>query len=125
MAVTAKQVYDMALSLIDEVTEVGAITPDTPKYYEARSKTILTQLQAELLPADVEPVVISDLSENLIVSDKIAITVLPYGLAAHLLIQEDVNTASYFNARYDELKRKAVTSIEDIEDTMDVLGGMQ
>lgn len=120
--VTAKQVYDMALVLIDEVTEVGAVTPDTPKYYESRARSILTQLQTELLPASQIPEVITDLSQNLLVSDRLALSVLPYGLAAHLLITEDINTASYFNARYDEMKRKTVTSIEPIEDVYNVLG---
>lgn len=123
--VTAKQVYDMALVLIDEVTEVGAVTPDTPKYYESRSKSILTQLQTELLSASQEPEVITDLTQALILPDRVAITVLPYGLAAHLLLTEDVNTASYFNARYDELKKKTVTKIEPITDSIGVLGGMQ
>ncbi|MBN8200481.1 hypothetical protein [Bacillus sp. NTK034] len=123
--VTAKQVYDMALVLIDEVTEAGEIVPDTPKYYESRAKTILTQLQTELLPASQEPEVITDLTQSLKVADRIAITVLPYGLAAHLLLTEDINTASYFNARYDELKRKTLTAIEPITDVLDVLGGMQ
>ncbi|WP_394139553.1 hypothetical protein [Cytobacillus oceanisediminis] len=121
--VTAKQVYDMALVLIDEVTEVGAVTPDTPKYYESRAKSILTQLQTELLPASQIPEVINDLSQELKLSDRIAISVLPYGLAAHLLLTEDINTASFFNARYDEMKRKMVTVIEPIEDKYSILGG--
>jgi hypothetical protein len=125
MSVTGKQVYDMAMVLIDEVTEIGSVQPDTPKYYETRSKSILTTLQAELLPPSETPTVITDLTQDLDVSDRIALLVMPYGLASHLLVQEDVNTASYFNARYDELKRKIPTDFEDIEDNLGVLGGMQ
>ena len=84
----------------------------------------MTQLQTELLPLPQTPEVITDLSQNLLISDRVAITVLPYGLAAHLLLTEDVNTASFFNARYDELKRKTPTSIHPIEDSLGVLKGM-
>lgn len=123
--VTAKQVYDMALVLIDEVTEMGNVSPDTPKYYESRARSILTQLQTELIPVDSEPEIITSLSQELLVSDRVAITVLPYGLAAHLLLTEDVNTASFFNARYDELKRRTPSGITPIKDKYNVAGGMQ
>ncbi len=125
--VTGKQVYDMALVLIDEVTEVGEALPDTPRYYEAKSRMILSQLQAELLPVSKQPVVITDLTKPLLVSDRLAISVLPYGLAAHLLMTEELNmnAASFFNARYDELKAKQTTSIQPITDSLGVLGGMQ
>lgn len=125
--VTGKQVYEMALVLIDEVTEVGEALPDTPKYYEAKSKAVLSQLQAELLPLSQSPVVITDLTKPLLVSDRVAISVMPYGLAAHLLMTEELNmnAASFFNARYDELKAKKATSIQPITDSIGVLGGMQ
>lgn len=114
----------MALVLIDEVTEVGTIAPDTPKYYESRAKSILTQLQTELLQVSQDPEIITDLSQSLLLPDRVAITVLPYGLAAHLLLTEDVNAASFFNSRYEELKKKTPTSILLIEDSIGVLGGM-
>ncbi|WP_243299140.1 hypothetical protein [Bacillus litorisediminis] len=125
MAVTGQQVFDMAMVLIDEVSETGNIVADNPEYYRARSIKILTLLQAELMRVSETPVVINDLSQNLSLSDKQCLTVLPYGLAAHLLIQEDVNTASFFNARYDELKRRSPATIEPITDVNNVLGGMQ
>lgn len=124
MAVTGKQVYDMALVLIDEVLETGNIVADQPQYYQAKAKSILTTLQTELLPVSIEPVVITSLDDELLLSDKVSLLVLPYGLAAHLLIQEDVNTASFFNARYDELKGRRTASIQPIEDVNDVTGGM-
>jgi len=119
--VTAKQVYDMALVLIDEVTEAGSVTPETPKYYEIRTKSILTQLQTELLPASQVPEAITDLNQSLLLSDRIALSVLPYGLAAHLIMNEDVHTASFFNARYDELKKKMPTKIQPITDAYNVV----
>jgi hypothetical protein len=117
MAVTAKQVYDAALVLMDEVTETGNIITDQPEYYKAKALQILTTLQTELLPLSVAPVPIIDINQNLLVSDRTALLVLPYGLAAHLLLADDMNLASFLNARFDELKRKLQTGgIQPIKD---------
>jgi hypothetical protein len=123
MAVTGQQVYDIALVHIDEVLETGDITADNPAYYKSKALSILTTLQAELLPLSVSPVVVTDLAQNLLVNDRVALTALPYGLAAHLLMIDDPNTASFFNARYDELKRKIPTAAVPITDVYNVLGG--
>jgi hypothetical protein len=50
------------------------------------------------------------------IDDRSSLTILPYGLAAHLLINEDQNRAAFFNARYDELKRKRPANIVRIKD---------
>lgn len=45
---------------------------------------------------------------------------MPYGLAAHLLLDENPTAASFFNQRYEELKASLraglPTMSEDIED---------
>jgi hypothetical protein len=118
MAVTGKQIFDAALVLMDEVTETGNVVTENPDYYKVKALNILTTLQAELLPLSSTPVPITDLSQNLLVSDRTALLVLPYGLAAHLLLADDMNLASFLNARYDELKRKmatgGITPIKDV-----------
>lgn len=120
MPVTAKQVFDIALVHIDEVLETGDITADPINYYKAKSLKILTTLQAELLPLSAMVTPITSLDDFILLSDKMALTVLPYGLAAHLLMVDDPNTASFYNARYDELKRKIPTG--GIVQTIDVYG---
>lgn len=122
MAVKAKQVYDLALVLMDEVQENGSITPDQPEYYETKALSILTLLQAELLPTT--PAAITDLSQDMSVPDKTALTVLPYGLGAHLLMSEDMSIASFLNARYEELKKKTPTTITKIDDVYGI-GGVE
>ena len=122
--VTGEQVYNLALALIDEVTETGAFTPDNPDYYKNKSLSFLTMLQTELVRQDVTPEVITTLAQPLLLADRLALTVLPYGLAAHLLMSEDQTLASFFNARYDELKRKIPTQTEPITDKYNVLNGL-
>lgn len=123
MPVTGKQVYDIALVHIDEVLETGDISADPKNYYEAKAIKILTTLQAELLPLTATIAPINSLDDVLTLSDRIALTILPYGLAAHLLIVDDPNTAAFYNARYDELKRKLPSGgIVSITDVYGVLG---
>jgi hypothetical protein len=119
MAVTAQQVLNLAATLIDDISESGAVLFDEPDNYNAKTLSILTILQAELIP---NPTVLTDINQELSVSDKVALMVLPYGLAAHLMMNDsDQNIASYFNARYDELKRKQPVKIAPITDVYGVI----
>lgn len=122
MAVTGQQVLNRALALMDEVIETGAITTDTPEYYKTKAINILNILQVELLPLSATITPITDLTQNLQVTDRIAYLVLPYGLAAHLLIVDDIGISSFWNARYEELKRKLPTG--GITPIVDVYGVM-
>lgn len=53
------------------------------------------------------PTIITALTDTLQIDDVTARTVLPYGLAAHLLIKEDSDVADFFNQRFEELKSNA------------------
>jgi hypothetical protein len=70
------------------------------------------------------PIPITALTNDMQVDDVTAVKVIPYGLAAHLLIGENDSKASYFNGRYEELKaeasKKGPASFEKITD---VYGG--
>jgi hypothetical protein len=124
MAVTGEQVYDQALVLMDEVTDNGEVLANNPTYYKAKTKSILTMLQAELMSQSETPGVITDLTQELALDDRIALLTLPYGLAAQLLLQDDVSSAAFFNARYEELKKKYRSEFEEITDVYDVSGGV-
>lgn len=53
------------------------------------------------------PTIITALTETLQIDDITARTILPYGLAAHLMLNENAAAASYFNGRFEELKSSA------------------
>jgi hypothetical protein len=53
------------------------------------------------------PDTITALTDTLQVDDVTAKTIMPYGLAAHLMLEENTDTASFFNGRYEELKAMA------------------
>lgn len=138
MATTAQWVFERAMALMDELNEStgSADTADT-KEYKNRTLSILNILQAECYPASdtyqvtqpgKRPVLppLTDLSQNIGLDDGICQGVLPYGLAAHLLVDENPATASYFNQRYEELLSNMKVGLpalsENIEDLYGCIG---
>lgn len=124
MAVTGEQVFEIAMKLMDEVNDNGSISEGDTLTYKGKSPSILTTLQTELLPNTQTPVIITDLTNDLLISDRIALLILPYGLAAHLMLTEDTSVASFFNSRYEEMRSKVPVTIETITDKHDVLSGL-
>ena len=101
---------------MDEVNEnSGATDTADTRAYRNRTPLILTALQGELYPhSDTYPrgdtgaerpvcPPVTDLDAPLAIDDVLASVVLPYGLAAQLLLQEDAAAASFFQQRYEEL----------------------
>lgn len=114
---TAQQVFEIAMNIMDEETQDGTYN-GYPEEYKRKSWSILTLLQSELSPG--VPSVVIDETSILYIDDRTCLSVLPYGLAAHLLLTEDPVRASYFNNRYDELKRKRPSKITKITDVYSV-----
>lgn len=110
MPVTGQQTFELSLALIDEVTRAGTIdlSDDSLK---AKALKFLTIIQAELMPAATINMIVSDLANELLLTEREALLVAPYGLAAHLTIQDDATSASYFQQRYEELRKKKKAKI--------------
>ena len=138
MATTAQWVFDKAMHLMDEVNEsTGETDTSDTKEYKNRTIPILNILRVECFPASdtyevVEPgkrpicPEIPDFDTPIGLDDGICQGVLPYGLAAHLLLDENPDVASYFNARYTELLaeyRKAIPT--GSADITDLYGGIE
>ena len=138
MATTAQWVFDKAMHLMDEVNEsTGETDTSDTKEYKNRTIPILNILRVECFPASdtyevVEPgkrpicPEIPDFNTPIGLDDGICQGVLPYGLAAHLLLDENPDVASYFNARYTELLaeyRKGIPTGSG--DITDLYGGIE
>lgn len=119
MTVTAQEVFVMAMNLMDEESQDGTYE-GYPEEYKKKSWSVLTMLTAELLQShdpSIAPIPVTNAQNVLQLDDSTCLTTLPYGLAAHLIMEEDQTRAAYFNARYDELKRFkpiVATSIIDV-----------
>lgn len=118
----ADWVFSRAIHLMDEQNETtgATLTSDTQEY-RLRTLSILNVLRGELFPysdtygdVDVEagrrPVcpMILNFDDPICLDDVICQTVMPYGLAAHLLLGENDTLASFFNQRYEEELANAI-----------------
>lgn len=132
---TAQRVFDITMGLIDEVNENSGETDtaDT-REYKVRTLLILNALRGELYPysdtynvetAGERPIVsvIQDFDTPIDLDDYICQSVMPYGLAAHLLLDENPASASFFQQRYEELRNNLSKGFpQDGEAITDVYG---
>lgn len=127
---TANWVFDRAIHLMDEQNETnGKTRTQDTKEYEYRTLSILNVLRNELYPysdtyevrtAGRRPVCVelTSMEQPIDLDDALCQSVLPYGLAAHLLLGENDTMASFFNQRYaemlNELRSRSTAEWEDI-----------
>lgn len=137
MATTAQWVFEKAMHLMDEVNEsTGAADTNDTKEYKNRTLPILNILRIECFPASDNYTVttpgkrpvcpeIKDFYSEIGMDDGICQGVLPYGLAAHLLLDENPAVASYFQQRYEEALSAAGRGIPaGSEEIIDLYGGI-
>jgi hypothetical protein len=111
---TAQDVFEAAIALMDSQNENGEADTADNAEYKNRTLPILNLLRGELYPysdtyetdENERPIatLIRRFDKPLDLDDYICQSVMPYGLAAHLLLAEDPATANFFQQRYDELK---------------------
>lgn len=134
---TAQRVFDIAMGLMDEVNEsTGATDTSDTREYKVRTLLILNALRGELYPySDTFPTpengkrpivgVIEAFEDIIGLDDYICQTVMPYGLAAQLLADENPNVAGFLQQRYEELRdglaRGLPQEAGEIEDIYGVL----
>ena len=135
---TAQWVFEKTMFLMDEASEsFGQADTAQTLDYKNRTVPILNVLRLECYPCSdtrqqaepgKRPVCpeITSLDEPLPLDDYLCQCVLPYGLAAHLLLDENPPLASFFQQRYQELLRAAHTSLPTgSEDIIDLYGGVE
>ena len=135
MATTAQQVFEFAMDLMDERGADGFIPAGDTAEYRNRTLSILNMLRGELYPysdsysSDGEegrPIAtyIKNFTVPIELDDHICQSVMPWGLAAALLVDENPSVASYFQQKYDENKALLQKGLPTVsEDIIDVYGG--
>lgn len=143
-SITGMDVFQRAITMMDELDDSGKYRHDDTVEYQNRTVSILNVLQGELYfysdtfpkwqewEAGRRPILqpITSLYETLDLDDYCAGTVMPYGLAAHLLLDENPTAAGFFQQRYEELLRGLqqgkgkLSASEDIEDLYGSNGGL-
>jgi len=126
----AQYVFETAVTIMDSLSDTGKADVADNNEYKNRTLKLLNLLRGELYPysdtyekdEEGRPIaaLIRDFEKPIDLDDYICQTVMPYGLAAHLLLQEDPAAANFCQQRYDELKAKLSIGLpaksEDIED---------
>ena len=117
---SAQEVFDAALALMDE-GEGGSLEPEPG--FSDRALKLMNSLRAEILSllgdrglyAPIENME----SELEGLSPAFALGALPYGIAAHLLIDEQSAMSAFYHERYTELifafSKCAKSQSEDIK----------
>lgn len=131
MATTAQDIFDVTMGMMDEVSDDNQTDTADTLEYKNRVVRILNVLAPELYPysdtyevdeLNERPILrkIKTLTEAIDLDDYCCRTVLPYGLAAQLLLDENPSAAGFYQQRYEELreglKRGLPVMSEDITD---------
>lgn len=133
---TARAVFDKAMYLMDAQSESsGATINGDTKEYQVRAVGILNSLLDRVYPASdtfrfsgrTRPALddIQSLNDELDLDARILREVLPNGLAAKLLSEENPAQSNYFQQRFEEgLALAAAQAPAHFEDIDDAAGGM-
>ena len=135
---TAQTVFELAMHLMDETNEsTGAADNADTKEYKNRTIGILNVLRVECYPySDTYEVAepgkrpvcpeIPDFETPIEMDDGICQGVLPYGLAARLLLGEDDEKAAFFQQCYEEKLAQLASSVPaEASDIIDLYGGIE
>lgn len=130
-------VFEIAINLMDELNDEGKYKHEDTDEYRMRTRAILNILIGELyIYSDTYkknqdwvdgrrpvPAMLDDLYTEIDLDDYICRSVMPYGLAAHLLLDENPTTAGFFQQRYDELKMGLMRGLPAVSDDITDLYG--
>ncbi len=103
---TAQWIFERAMGLMDTGDEAsGAKDIGATRPYKNRTLDILNVLGRECVQysGDMAWCELTGFDQEVGVDDELAQGVMPYGLAAHLLLEEHPAGASFFQQRYEEL----------------------
>ena len=133
---TLKEAFAITMAMIDELGEGGEAETNSNRDYEARLPGLLTALLGELYPySDTykRPLTghravcpeVKTFDEPLPIDDFLSRSVLPCGLAARLLLDENPAVAAYYERRYLELLGRYGNMHATVsEQIFDVYGGL-
>jgi len=118
---TARDVYEIALALIDEEGS------DNEPGYAAKAPRLIDSLQREIAFYEgVAPTSVTDLDDDLSISGDSAVRIMPYGLAAlFALADRNADMQGDYSFMYRSLLRTIRPEESDVEDEYGALDGMR
>lgn len=132
---TVQEVFDIAIRLMDSQNEsTGSTNTTDTREYALRTPSLINSLLDQVYPASDTYTAasngtrstlfsVSELTDYLDLDDYVCRNVLPFGLAALLLTEENPTLANFFWQTYLENLRQAKNSMPSaIEEVEDVYG---
>lgn len=114
----AREIFDMALALINERDSSGAYHSDVEDFEKNATSmiTLLNQrllyLQCHITGRDISNTTwdrtITSLDDPLTLNDKILLHVMPYALASMLILEEDSQRSAYFYSLFKDAEEKVM-----------------
>lgn len=122
-------VFDAAMGIMDELGQTGQAQTSDTQEYEYRTPAIINMLVGELhmlLGNRDNWLPVTSLDDMVPTADtNYALSALPYGLAANLLIDENPTAASFYQQRYEELRAYYLARQQaDVGNITDLYGGI-
>jgi response regulator of citrate/malate metabolism len=124
---TANDVYEAALALMDEIDDDSTVNEEATASYAGKAPRLLDLLQRELAKLEGVEVTakIDTLDDEMEISDDSAMRVMPYGLAAQFAsADENYGKADRFQGKYEQLQRTIGVVETGITDEYEILSGM-
>lgn len=128
--VSVKDVFGAAMALMDELNAEGNAQTSDTREYEHRTPAIINMMIAEkrILAGERGTMLpVSALSDMLLnIDDNYALSVMQYGLAANLLIDENPTAAGFYQQRYEELRDRYMLRQQAAQSVVeDLYGGIE
>lgn len=121
-------IFEHAIALMDSGDEVtGQMDAGSTRAYRNRTVNLLNLLGQECAGYSAKGTwtALAGLDEELPLDDGLCQGVMPYGLAAHLLLEEDPAAANFFQQRYEELLERWRCRQVELEDLETPYGGVE
>lgn len=124
-----QDVFDAAMGIMDELNQQGqAQTADTNEY-AFRTPSIMNMMVGELnmyLGNHEDWLPMTSMEDVVPTADtNFAMSAMPYGLAANLLIDENPTAASFYQQRYEELRAAWLKCQKaEVGDIVNLYGGI-
>lgn len=121
-------IFEHAIALMDSGDEVtGQMDTGSTRAYRNRTVNLLNLLGQECAGYSAKGTwtALAGLDEELPLDDGLCQGVMPYGLAAHLLLEEDPAAANFFQQRYEELLERWRCRQVELEDLETPYGGVE
>lgn len=133
---TALDVFKSAIALMGELSSTGEADTTDNAEYKQRTLPIINVLAGELFPlsdtyaivtSGVRPVFtpVTDFTTAIAIDDVICRSIIPYGVAAMLLLDENPGMANFFQQKYEELKSRLANPAREFEAIEDAYGGIE